>query len=319
MGKSTLMNAILNEKLCAATPLPQTTRHSILGILTTKDTQLLFLDTPGMIADPAYRLQSAMMNQVQSSLRDADVVIFVTSVDNDELPAEEEMKELHRKSVIVVLNKVDLADDDLQIQNRVSALREVFGDAAILILPVCAKHQSEDSGVIALKEILLGGEDVSARLRDVGRPYEGMFREGRQGMDDDEARGLIPLGPPLYGNEELTDRSERFLASEMIRQAIFLTLKKEVPYCCEVQIESFKDYDDILKIMAVVYVERDSQKGIVIGKQGAQIKKIGIKSRGVLEPFFEKQVHLNLAVKVESDWRKKDDRLKEFGYVPKKK
>jgi len=315
MGKSTLMNALVEEELCAITPRPQTTRHSILGVLTTSETQVLFLDTPGIIEEPAYKLQSVMMDAVKSSLRSADIIVYVTSVTND-VETGEEMKYTLGKNVIVALNKVDLVGSDTMVQQKIREWRELFPDA-IAVLPLAAKNPG-DKGTRALKKILLGGDDVPAALRDVGRPYDGMFREDKKTVEDAEAKSLIPVGPALYGKEDLTDRNSRFLASEMIRQSIFSNLKKEVPYSCEVQVEQFSTSDKMLDVRAVIIVERESQKGIVIGKGGKQIKQVGIDARLSLQTFFETKVNLKLYVKVDANWRKDDDKLKEYGYINQK-
>jgi len=331
VGKSSLMNQLLGETLCATTHLPQTTRHSILGILNCNQTQLLFLDTPGVIPDPAYKLQSLMLDSVSTSLRNADVAIWVTDIrspdrlldDSDgESIASVLYRELNRKRLIVALNKIDALGEDereQRIAEAVLSFRLLFPEA-MAILPVSAKTPFHP-GVTALRRILCNEsfEEISASVRNMGRPFPGMFRGARVFPTEEEVRDLIPRTPaPLYGYDTdlLTDRNERFLASEMIREALFRSrLEKEVPYCCEVQIHSFKDLPNLLKIKAVIFVERDSQKRIVVGKGGNQIKDIGIRARKTIEQFYRKKVHLELFVKVQPGWRKRDDALKKFGYV----
>lgn len=346
MGKSTLTNQLLDADLSAIAPLPQTTRHSILGILTSDQSQVLFLDTPGVILDPKYKLQNVMLDSVFSSLRDADVVIWVIDVNSvdfwhDQVREDDERtilqptsatntnstasilsNRLKWKKLLVVLNKVDLEEDtalsssayETEIAVLIRKLRSIFPDA-MAIVPASAKAAG-DAGVKVIRKILLNDqEDIDASIRELGRPYTGMFPPSEDNAHSslkDSMTHFLPYIPaPLYGTDPdvFTDRNERFLASEMIRQSIFTSaLTKEIPYCCEVRIESFKDEPSILKIVARICVERDSQKGIVIGKQGKQIKNVGVEARRTLEDFFGKKVFLDLSVKVDANWRKKEDR-----------
>jgi len=197
---------------------------------------------------------------------------------------------------------------------------------AVAIIPVIATHKN-NVGVDCLRTLLCGVADVPEAIRNLGRPIPGMFQEGVKFISNEDARSLIPLGPPLYDQDTLTDRTERFFASEMIRAAIFEEFKKEIPYCTEVQITEFKEskpedgnninskLSSIIRMSATIFVERESQKGIVVGSGGNQIKKVGIRARKSLETFFQSKVHLELRVKVEKDWRSKEDRLKKFGYI----
>lgn len=370
MGKSTLVNALLQEDLCIATARPQTTRHAILGLLTTDTCQVCLVDTPGVIDQPAYKLQEGMMEAVAGAFRDSDVLLIVTDLFSTPIPNDAIFAKVQQSSkpILVAINKIDLADKvnpesqvhegkTLNVAQAVLVWRQLL-PSAVAIVPVSAANGGHDPGVVALRRIMTGGEDVPSAIRALGRPIPGMFHHEQPFLSDDEARGLLPLSPPLYDGELLTDRPERFIASEMIRAALFESLKKELPYCCEVQISEFKEPKDgdakpVIRIGAAVIVERESQKVIVIGKGGEQIKKVGTAARKKLEDFFQTkvrgsrsttdtvatisllissccyaslivycmalshvQVYLNLSVKVNKDWRKKEDALKEFGYMP---
>uniref|UniRef100_A0A7S3V7L9 KH type-2 domain-containing protein n=2 Tax=Chaetoceros debilis TaxID=122233 RepID=A0A7S3V7L9_9STRA len=348
MGKSTLLNAILKETLCSATNRPQTTRHSILGVLTSDEQkcQLCFHDTPGVIDDPAYKLQEGMMEAVQGAFRDSDVILVITDMFSTPIPDDELFHKLNlsNKKKIVVINKVDLADKvsadpkqspqfhmsrdndaepqyrrTVTVEDAVSNWRGLVPDA-VAIIPMTASNGGDNAGVDALRTLLLGGEDVPKAFRALGRPIPGMFQEGVKFINDDAARELIPCGPPLYDPETLTDRTERFFASEIIRATLFTKLGKELPYCCEVRIEQFReprpeDKKQIVRINATICVERDSQKGIVVGKGGVKIKEVGVEARQELENFLQGKVHLDLNVKVEKNWRRDEKKLKEYGYL----
>lgn len=321
-GKSTIVNALLQDQLCATTARPQTTRHAILGLLTTNTTQACLIDTPGIIEAPAYRLQEGMMEAVVGAFHDADVLLVVTDLFSTPIPDDALFQRVQasRKPKIVCVNKVDLArrvnaaaaseaspDKTVTVEDAVALWRRLVPDA-VAILPMSAGESDKrdvanagdvgganNPGVTALRRILTGGPDVPAAIRDMGRPIPGMFPPGVQFVTDEQARALLPKSPPLYDTEALTDRPERFIASETIRAAIFESLKKELPYCCEVRIVKFKepvadDAKPMIRIEADVIVERDSQKLIVIGKGGEQIKKIGTTARHKLEAFFQSKV-----------------------------
>jgi GTP-binding protein Era len=332
-GKSTLLNAILREDLCVATRRPQTTRHAIMGVITTDTSQLLLVDTPGVIEDPAYKLQEGMMEAVMGAFKDADILLVVTDLFSTPIPDDVLFEKVKRseKPKIVVINKVDLVEKvnpgankgeegrTVTVEEAVAKWRLLLPDS-IAILPTFAFEGPENKGVVALRKILLGQDDVPAALRDLGRPIAGMFPHGSITITDQEARALLPISPPLYDEDTLTDRSERFFASEMIRASLFQNLKKELPYCCEVQVTEFKEPSSdstkqVIRMKATVFVERDSQKVIVIGKGGEVIKKVGMDARKSLEDFFQKQVYLELNVKVDKDWRKNESRLKQLGYL----
>jgi small GTP-binding protein len=338
MGKSTLLNALLQEALCIATPRPQTTRHAILGVVTTNDAQLCLIDTPGIIEDPSYRLQEGMMEAVMGAFRDADALLVVTDLFSTPIPDDNIFERVQRSKspVVVVINKIDLVgkanrntealdgDDDegektYTVPEAVAKWRSLLPEA-LAIVPLAASEGPDNAGVVVLRKLLLGCDDISDAIRALGRPVPGMFRPGVKFLTADDAKALLPQGPPLYDEEMLTDRPERFFASELIREALFETLKKELPYCCEVRIDEFKepktnDPKPMSRIKATVYVERESQKLIVIGKGGAQIKKVGTMAREKIEKFLQEKVYLALEVKVNKDWRKNDEQLKEFGYL----
>jgi small GTP-binding protein len=313
MGKSTLLNALLKEDLCIATRRPQTTRHAILGVMTTDDCQVCLFDTPGIIDNPAYKLQEGMMEAVMGAFYDADVLIVVTDLFSTPIPDDDIFQKVQtsQKPTIVVINKIDLADKvnpnsdvneeegrTVTVEDAVAKWRALLPNS-LAILPVAASEGINNEGVIALRKLLVGGDDLPAAIRDLGRPIPGMFQPGVTFLTDDDAKALLPPSPPLYDEEILTDRPERFFASEIIRGCLFETLKKELPYCCEVRIDEFKepkpdDKKQVIRIKASIFVERDSQKLIVIGKGGSQIKEVGSAAREKLEDFLETKVFLDL-------------------------
>jgi small GTP-binding protein len=320
VGKSTLMNALLQENLCITTSRPQTTRHAILGIVTTNTTQLCLIDTPGVIDNPAYKLQDGMMEAVIGAFHDADVLLIVTDLFSTPIPSDEIFRkvQLSKKPKIVAVNKIDLQEkvnitkNELETEDNrklsvspeeAIALWRTLVPDAIAILPMSAGSGISDTGVTALRNLLTGDTGIAESLRNIGRPMDGMFHPAAPnmyspGLSDEFIRNIIqlPLSPPLYDTEVLTDRTERFVASEIIRSVLFTTLKKELPYCCEVQISSFKEPRNergIHRISADVLVERDSQKVIVIGKDGEQIKQIGIAARMKLQEFLQNKVRIN--------------------------
>ena len=328
MGKSTLLNALLQENLCIATPRPQTTRHAILGLLTTNNTQVCLVDTPGVIETPAYKLQEGMMEAVTSSMIDADVLLVVTDLFSTPIPDDDIFLKIQqsRKPVIVVINKIDLAakvqttdsKTTATVEQAVALWRQLLPQA-LAILPCTSQSGPDDAGVVALRRILCGGPDVPAALRNLGRPIAGMFASASTPfLTDEQAQALLPHSPPLYDPETLTDRTERFVASELIRAALFETLKKELPYCCQVQVTEFKEPKEeeeeevnendptnnkkkkkkapIIRISASIIVERESQKWIVVGKQGDKIKQVGIAAREKLQDFLQSKVNTCTAV-----------------------
>ena len=278
-GKSTLMNAILGEKLAIVTPKAQTTRHRIMGILNSEDYQIVFSDTPGIIS-PKYELHEKMMRFVEKSLEDADVILLVTSLDesHDEENAIEKLKEaLDKKKIplIVLLNKADLVNQDI-IDEKIARWKEVLNPQEILPLSALIGFNRNEVLELILK--------------------------------------YLPKHPAYYDKDMLTDRPERFFAAEIIREKIFLNYEQEIPYSTEVGILEFKDEPKILRIHAEIHVERRSQKGILIGKNGSALKVIGQAARLDMEAFFGKKIFLELYVRVSENWRKKSNKLGWFGY-----
>lgn len=275
VGKSTLMNQLTGERLSIVSNRAQTTRHRIFGIVTTTDYQIVYSDTPGTL-DPSYKLQERMMGFVKKSLEDADVILFM--VELGEKNDHEQWITIARQSnipVLFVINKTDLAKGS-QIVDKISYWKDQY--EWVTPIPVSAATGA-------------GVEDLQRQIID-----------------------LLPVHPPYFPEDEMTDKSERFISAEIIREKIFLQYKQEIPYSSEVLVTSFKEEPNIIRIAAEIFVERDSQKGIIIGKKGEAIKQLGIAARKELESFFGKQIHLETFVKVEKDWRKDDQKLKRFGY-----
>jgi GTPase len=275
VGKSTLMNALIGEKLSIITPKKQTTRHRIKGILSGEDFQMVFSDTPGIV-DPAYKLHESMMNYVQEALRDADVLLYVTDPKDVE-PKDYIIEKLNQLNIpiILILNKIDTISSE-KLNEWVERWHTKLPNAEIL--PMSALHK-------------LSCDLLMNRLHQ-----------------------LLPESPAYFDKDDLTDKSLRFIASETIRQYILELYDKEIPYSCEVEIEKFVEEPHIIRIGAVIYVMRDTQKGIIIGHKGAKIKELGEKSRFALEDFCGKKVFLETFVKVDSNWRDEERKLKGFGY-----
>lgn len=281
VGKSTLMNALVGERLSIITSKAQTTRHRIMGIVNGVHDevpfQLVYSDTPGIIK-PQYQLHQSMMNFVRGSLEDADVILFVTDIfeQYDEDDVIDKLTRIQDTPVILLINKVDLATQE-QVEEKIAHWRNRF--ATQTILPISALHKT---GLEELFSLIIKA---------------------------------IPVHPPFFDKESLTDRPERFFAAEIVREKIFLNYKKEIPYSTEVVITSFKEEENIIRILAEIYVERTSQRAILLGHKGASIKKVGIESRQEMEAFFGKQIHLETYIRVEPDWRSKANKLREFGYI----
>ena len=275
VGKSTLMNAMVGEKLSIITSKAQTTRHRIMGILSGEDFQIVYSDTPGIIK-PEYKLHQSMMSFVNSSFEDADVMLFVTDL-YEKYNHEKQIDFLKtiKVPVILVMNKIDLAKGS-QANDKVAYWQAIIDFDEVVM-------------VSALEKL------------NVDQLFEKVIRQ-------------MPEHPPYFSKDTLTDKPERFFVDEVMREKIFLNYKKEVPYSCEVVTTSFKEDEKIIRIAADIYVERKSQKGIIIGHKGEAIKKVGMQARKDLETFFGKQIFLETFVKVEQDWRKKEMKLKRFGY-----
>ncbi len=277
VGKSTLMNALVGENLSIITAKVQTTRHRIMGILNGEDFQIVFSDTPGIIDKPGYKLHKAMMSYVESALEDADIFLYVTEVNGDTL--HEDILSRMQKSdskIIVLLNKIDLSNQQV-LEERVEFWKEQLPKAEIL--PISALHNF----------------NVDTLLR---RLVE-----------------LLPESPPFYPKDELTDKTMRFFVSEIIREKILLNYKKEIPYSTEVVVEEYKESDERIDIRATIYVVRETQKMIIIGKGGQAIKRLGMDARKDIESFVDKHIYLDLSVKVAKDWRENEKQLKRFGYT----
>ena len=276
VGKSTLMNALVGEKLSIVTAKAQTTRHRIMGIVNTEDTQIVYSDTPGILK-PNYRLQADMMRFVDTAIGDADVILYVTDVVEKSDKNAEYIEKLQRVAcpVIVVVNKIDISDQE-KVGGLLRWWQETLPKAQVI--PISARERFNLESVL---------QAVQAAL---------------------------PVAPPWFDKDQFTDRNLRFFASEIIREKILENYDQEVPYSCEVVVESFKEGRQRYDIGAVIYVMRDSQKGILIGKGGSALKKVGTEARIEMEDFFQKKVFLELFVKVNENWRESRGALRKFGY-----
>ena len=289
VGKSTLMNQLVGERISIATFKAQTTRHRIMGIVNTDDMQIVFSDTPGVLK-PNYKLQESMLAFSESALTDADVLLYVTDVVEDPEKNREFLDKVAKMTipVILLINKIDAVPEEENAKGKKrDANNEWLGKIVLKwhellpnaeILPISAKNK-------------FGVDILLKRIKE-----------------------LLPDSPPYFDKEQLTDKPARFFVSEIIREKILLYYDKEIPYSVEVRCDSFKEDDKRIHIMATIYVERDSQKGIIIGHQGVAIKKVNIEARKTLEKFFDKSIFLETFVKVDKDWRSNDRELSQFGY-----
>ena len=276
VGKSTLMNALVGERLSIITSKAQTTRHRILGIVNDKQHQIVFSDTPGVM-NPAYKLQENMMDFVHGAFQDADILLYMVETGEKELKDEKLFERLKNTNlpVLLLLNKIDRVEQDF-VKEQILFWKELLPNAEI--------HP-----ISALNKFNL--DLVMVRIK-----------------------ALLPLSPPYFEKDALTDKSERFFVSETIREKILKYYKKEIPYSVEIEVEEFFDEEDIIKIRAIIFVARESQKGIIIGHKGRALKKVGTLARRDMEAFFQKKIFLDLYVKVNKDWRDDDKQLKRFGY-----
>ena len=276
VGKSTLMNAFVGEKLSIITSKAQTTRHRILGIVNGEDFQMILSDTPGIIK-PAYELQESMMDFVKSAFDDADVLVYMVEIGEQELKDESFFKKITNSKipVLLLLNKIDKSDQE-QLESQVQLWTEKVPNAEIY--PISALQGFN------VKEVF-------------GRIVE-----------------LLPESPAYYPKDQLTDKPERFFVNEIIREKILIHYKKEIPYAVEIDTEEFFEEDNIIRMRSVIMVERETQKGIIIGHKGLALKRVGVEARKDLEKFFGKQVHIELYVKVNKNWRSDQKQLKRFGY-----
>ncbi|MBO5444217.1 MAG: GTPase Era [Muribaculaceae bacterium] len=278
VGKSTLMNDLVGERISIITSKAQTTRHRIMGIVNTPDYQIVYSDTPGVLK-PKYKLQESMLEFSEGALTDADILLYVTDVVEDPEKNKDYLDRVAKETipVILVINKVDLLKDNTELEALVEAWKKRLPNAEIF--PVSAKEH-------------FNVDNLKARIVE-----------------------LLPPSPPFFGKDALTDKPMRFFVTEIIREKLLLNYDKEIPYSAEVLVEKFDEKEKSIHIMAVIYVERDSQKGILIGRGGEKIKKVGIEARQDIERFFDKKVYLELFVKVEKDWRNRESKLRQFGYI----
>lgn len=276
VGKSTLMNALVGERLSIITSKAQTTRHRIMGIVSDENYQIVFSDTPGIIK-PLYKLQEKMMQFVITALNDADLFLYITDVFEDIQLEDSYLEKLQKTQtpILLLINKVDIATQ-AQLEESLLKWRERLPLAEIMAISALEKFNIDK---------------IMSRIIE-----------------------LLPAGDAYYDKEEFTDKSERFFVSEIVREKILLNYKKEIPYSVEVIVNSFKEEEKIIRIQVDILVERDSQKGIIIGDKGSALKRVGTAARKDMEIFFKKQVFLELFVKVDKDWRSNDKRLKNFGY-----
>ena len=278
VGKSTLMNDLVGEHISIITSKAQTTRHRIMGIVNTDDYQIVFSDTPGVLS-PKYKLQESMLGFSEGALTDADILLYVTDVIEDPLKNSEFLAKVAKEKipVLLVINKIDLLNGQNALDDIVARWRGILPNAEIF--PTSAKEHFNVTNLMA-------------------RIVE-----------------LLPVSDPYFGKDALTDKPARFFVTEIIREKILLNYDKEVPYSTEVIVEKFDEKEGAIHIMAVIYVERDSQKGILIGRQGSMLKKVGTAARKDIETFFGKRVYLELFVKVEPNWRNRENKLRSFGYI----
>ncbi len=276
VGKSTLMNRLVGEKLSIVTSKAQTTRHRILGIVNTEETQIVFSDTPGVV-NSAYKLHDSMMGYVNASISDADVLLFITDIKETEMNHKETLERIQKLEVPVLclINKMDLSDQD-KVKEKLDYWQSRLPNANVF--PISALHGFNIDGV---------WEQILAN---------------------------IPESPPYFDKDAISDRPMRFFISEMIREKIFIHCKKEIPYSTQVEIEEYIEEENIVRIRALIIVERDSQKGIIIGKGGEMLKRVGRESRIEMESFIDKKVFLETFVKVDKDWRGSEQKLKKYGY-----
>mgnify|MGYP002533300773 CR=1 FL=1 len=278
VGKSTLMNDMVGERISIITSKAQTTRHRINGIVNAPGYQIVFSDTPGVLK-PKYKLQESMLSFSEGALTDADILLYVTDVVEDPLKNKDFLDKVakERIPVLLVINKIDLLKDNAELNELINRWRVILPKAEIF--PVSAKER-------------FNVDNLLHRIVE-----------------------LLPLSPPFFGKDALTDKPARFFVTEIIREKMLLNYDKEVPYSAEVIVEKFEEKEHSIHIMTVVYVERDSQKAILIGKGGAKIKHVGIEARKDIEKFFGKKVFLEIFVKVEKDWRNRESKLRAFGYM----
>ena len=278
VGKSTLSNRLVGERLSIITSKAQTTRHRIMGLVNGEDYQIVFSDTPGVLK-PKFRLQQSMLEYSTGALVDADVLLYVTDVIETPTKNQDFLDRVAREKIpiLLIINKIDLLKGNDDLLRIIDQWKELLPNAEVF--PTSALEN-------------FNVDNIMKRIVE-----------------------LLPESPPYFGKDALTDRSSRFFVTEIVREKILLTYDKEVPYATQVIVEKFDESDNAIHIMAVIYVERDSQKGIIIGHQGKKLKRVGMLARKDIETFFEKRVFLELYVKVEKDWRNQENKLRAFGYI----
>ncbi len=278
VGKSTLMNDLVGERVSIITAKAQTTRHRIMGIVNHDDYQIVFSDTPGVLS-PKYKLQESMLSFSEGALTDADILLYVTDVVEDPTKNAEFLAKVAKEKipVLLVINKIDLLKGQDDLNQIVDRWQQLLPNAEIF--PTSAKEHFNVTNLMA------------------------------------RIVSLLPVCPPYFGKDALTDKPARFFVTEIIREKILLNYDKEVPYATEVIVEKFDETDSSIHIMAVIYVERDSQKGIIIGRGGSMLKRVGSEARKDIEHFFNKRIYLEMFVKVEPNWRNRDNKLRTFGYI----
>ena len=278
VGKSTLSNRLVGERLSIITSKAQTTRHRIMGIVNGDDYQIVFSDTPGVLK-PKFRLQQSMLEYSTGALVDADVLLYVTDVVESPTKNQDFLDRVAREKIpiLLVINKIDLLKGNDELIRIIDQWKQLLPSAEVF--PTSALEN-------------FNVDNIMKRIVE-----------------------LLPESPPYFGKDALTDRSSRFFVTEIVREKILMTYDKEVPYATQVIVEKFDESDTAIHIMAVIYVERDTQKGIIIGHQGRKLKHVGIEARKDIEKFFEKKVFLELYVKVEKDWRNQESKLRAFGYI----
>ena len=278
VGKSTLMNDLVGERVSIITSKAQTTRHRIMGIVNNPEYQIVFSDTPGVLA-PKYKLQESMLAFSEGALTDADILLYVTDVVEDPTKNADFLARVAKETipVLLVINKIDLLKNQEELEAIVARWKTLLPNAELF--PASAKEG-------------FNVQNLMTRIVE-----------------------LLPEGEPYFGKDALTDKPARFFVTEIIREKILLNYDKEIPYSAEVIVEKFEEKEKSIHIMAVIYVERDSQKGILIGRGGAMLKRVGTEARKDIEKFFDKSVYLELFVKVEPNWRNRDNKLRQFGYI----
>ena len=278
VGKSTLSNRLVGERLSIITSKAQTTRHRIMGIVNEEDYQIVFSDTPGVLK-PKFRLQQSMLEYSTGALVDADVLLYVTDVIESPTKNQDFLDKVAKEQIpiLLVINKIDLLKGNDDLMRIIDQWKQLLPNAEVF--PTSALEN-------------FNVDNIMKRIVE-----------------------LLPECPPYFGKDALTDRSSRFFVTEIVREKILLTYDKEVPYATQVIVEKFDESDKAIHIMAVIYVERDSQKGIIIGHQGKMLKRVGTLARKDIETFFDKKVFLELYVKVEKDWRNQENKLRAFGYI----